>query len=161
MEESAALFEQFLLHLNQNMKKGDYFENVIQGSSMGEEIVRLALLRMEEKHMDYSGDYPHHHSRLNIAYDANFFGANIPLGYQYQVYSEHWYKSNYFGIIPLFLSGFLYNTVNQKSFKELVMYHAASYNDNIFTYPNQNIGYTVPGYHWRRQGFLDAFECSG
>ncbi len=159
MEESAALFERFLIHLNQNMKKGDYFENVIQGSSMGEEIVRLTLLRMEQKHMDYSQNYPHHHSRLNISYDANFFGANIPLGYQYQVYSEHWYKSNYFGIIPLFLSGFLYNTVNQKSFKELVAYHAASYNDNIFTYPNQNIGYTVPTYHWRRQGFLDALNA--
>lgn len=159
MEESAALFERFLLHLNQNMKKGDYFENIIQGSSMGEEIVRLALLRMEQKHMDYTQNYPHHRSRLNISYDANFFGANIPLGYQYQVYSEHWYKSNYFGVIPLFLSGFLYNTVNQKSFKELVAYHAASYNDNIFTYPNQNINYTVPSYHWRRQGFLDALNA--
>ncbi|MGV3610880.1 MAG: T9SS type A sorting domain-containing protein [Fluviicola sp.] len=160
MEESAALFERFLNHLNQNMKKGDYFENIIQGSSMGEEIVRLALLRMEKKHMDYNQNYPHHHSRLNIAYDANFFGANIPLGYQYQVYSAHWYKSNYFGIIPLFLSGFLYNTVNQKSFKELVAYHAASYNDNIFTNPNQNIGYTVPTYHWRRQGFLNALDAA-
>lgn len=159
MEESAALFERFLIHLNQNMKKGDYFENVIQGSSMGEEIVRLTLLRMEKKHMDYSQDYPHHHSRLNIAYDANFFGANIPLGYQYQVYSEHWYKSNYFGVIPLFLSGFLYNTVNQKSFKELVAYHAASYSDGIFTGPILNIPYTEPSHHWRRQGFLDALDA--
>lgn len=160
MEESAALFERFLIHLNQNMKKGDYFENVIQGSSMGEEIVRLTLLRMEQKHLDYNQNYPHHHSRLNISYDANFFGANIPLGYQYQVYSGHWYKSNYFGIIPLFLSGFLYNTVNQKSFKELVAYHAASYSDEIFTNPNQIIPYTVPSHHWRRQGFLNALDAA-
>lgn len=159
MEESAALFERFLLHLNQNMKKGDYFENVIQGSSMGEEIVRLTLLRMEKKHMDYNQNYPHHHSRLNISYDANFFGANIPLGYQYQVYSEHWYKSNYFGVIPLFLSSFLYNTVNQKAFKELVAYHAAFNNDNIFIHPIWNIGYTEPTYHWRRQGFLNALNA--
>ncbi|MNK12807.1 hypothetical protein D3C87_308840 [compost metagenome] len=159
MEESAALLERLLLHLNLNMKKGDYFENIIQGSSMGEEIVRLTLLRMEKKHMDYNDDYPHHHTRLNVSYDANFYGANIPLGYQYQVYSEHWYKTNYFGIVDMFLSGFLYNTVNQKTFKELVMYHAASYNDNIFTSPNQIIPYTTPSHHWRRQGFLNALAA--
>lgn len=158
MAESADLLEKFLLHLNLNMKKGDYFENIIQGSSMGEEIARLTLLRMEHKHMDYNDDYPHHHTRLNIAYDANFYGANIPLGYQYQVYSEHYYKSNYFGIVNFFLSSFLYATINQKTFKELVTYHAASYNDNIFTYPNSTVN-TIPTHHWRRQGFYDALNA--
>ncbi len=158
MVESANLFEKFLLHLNLNMKKGGYFENIIQGSSMGEEIVRLTLLRMEKKHLVIGDNYPHHHSRLNIAYDANFYGANIPLGYQYQIYSAHYYKTNYFGAINYFLSSFLYATINQKTFKELVAYHAASYNDNIFSYPNQVIGYTVPNHHWRRQGYLNALS---
>lgn len=159
MEESATLFEEFLLHLNLNMKKGDYFENIIQGSSMGEDIVRLTLLRMEKKHMDYNDDYPHHHSRLNIAYDANFYGANIPLSYQYQIYSEHYHKSNYLGFVNAFLSQFLYKTVTQKVFKELVTYHAASSDENIFKLPVHVINYTEPTHHWRRQGFLNALDA--
>jgi hypothetical protein len=159
MEESAALFEEFLIHLNMNMKKGDYFENIIQGSSMGEEIARLTLLRMEQKHMDYSQNYPHHHSRLNISYDANFFGANIPLAYQYQIYSEHYHKSNYLGFVNWFLSWFLHKTVTQKTFKELVTYHADNDDENIFLWPIDVRGYREPTHHWRRQGFYNALNA--
>ncbi|TSJ39995.1 T9SS type A sorting domain-containing protein [Fluviicola chungangensis] len=171
MQESASLLETFLNDLNLNLKSGQYFENIIQGSSMGEDIARLALLRMEQKHLDYSQNNPHHHSRLNIAYDANFYGANIPLGYQYQVYSANYYKSNVLGgnafgtPTPLvngvhyFLATFLLGTINQKTFKELVAYHAANYSDNIFLSPVQEINYTEPSYHWRRQNFLDALSA--
>lgn len=171
MQESAGLLETFLIDLNMNLKTGQYFENIIQGSSMGEEIARLTLLRMEKKHMDYSQNYPHHHTRLNNAYDANFFGANIPLGYQYQIYSANYYKSNILGgngymtPTPLvngvhyFLSTFLLATINQKSFKELVAYHAAFDNDNIFMSPIQEMNYVEPSYHGRRQDFLDALSA--
>ncbi|MDR0802862.1 hypothetical protein, partial [Fluviicola sp.] len=86
MQESAALLERFINELNMHMKTGDYFENIIQGCSMGEDIARLTLLNMEKKHLASGSTAPHHHTRLNISYDANFYGANIPLGYQYQVY---------------------------------------------------------------------------
>lgn len=170
MQEAATLLETFINHVNLNMKSGQYFENIIQGSSMGEDIARLALLRMEKKHMDYNQNYPHHHTRLNIAYDANFYGANIPLAYQYQIYSAQYYKSNYMGGLTsgattinvnntwYFLSAFLYATINQKTFKELVAYHAASYSDNIFLSPVQEINYHEPTHHWRRQGFLNALN---
>ncbi len=159
MQEAASLLETFLIELNMNLKTGQYFENIIQGSSMGEDIARLALLRMEQKHMDYNQNYPHHHSRLNIAYDANFYGANIPLGYQYQVYSGNYYRSANMGVLRGFLCDFLLATLNQKTFKELVMYHAASSSDNIFLSPVQEIGYTEPTHHWRRQNFLDALSA--
>jgi hypothetical protein len=96
---------------------------------------------------------------LNISYDANFYGANIPLGYQYQVYSAKYYPSNYLGLPDFFLSTFLYATVNQKTFRELVAYHAAATSDNIFLFPIQKISYTEPTHHWRRQNFLNALNA--
>jgi hypothetical protein len=159
MQESAVLLERFLLHLNQNMKKGDYYENLIQGSSMGEDIVRLTLLTMEKKHFE-NPLYPHHHTRLNIAYDANFYGANIPLGYQYQIVSANYHPS-IFGsssIIPFFLQNFLYLTIYQKTVKELLMYHAMGTSDNILQsyHSEQNL---EPKMHWRREGFLNALAA--
>ncbi|MDR0802900.1 hypothetical protein, partial [Fluviicola sp.] len=83
-------------------------------------------------HLASGSTAPHHHTRLNISYDANFYGANIPLGYQYQVYSANYYKSNYLGLPDFFLSTFLYATVNQKTFRELVGRHTVTI---FFSFP--------------------------
>jgi hypothetical protein len=48
MQESTVLLEHFINDLNMHMKTGDYFESIIQGCSMGEDIARLALLNMEK-----------------------------------------------------------------------------------------------------------------
>lgn len=153
LADCANLLEQFFIEFNDNIKSNDQHENVVQGSSMGEDIVRLALLKMEKKHFQ-DNSYPHHHCRLNIAHDANFYGANIPLGYQYQIYSSFW-NGDYFTFQPLrlFLRIFLYSTLEQKSLKELLTYHGTGnfpetqYISNNFT---QNI---IPTQHWRKDGF--------
>ena len=157
LQEAATLFEDFILYLNADFKTGDYFENVIQANSMGEDIVRLALLTMEKKHFTVPG-YPHHRSRLNIAYDANLYGANIPLGYQYQVVSAFKRHSMVFGVAPFFLSSFLYATIMQKAFKELITYHATATDESIFNQNNYQAD-IVPTHHWRRQSFLDALQA--
>jgi hypothetical protein len=65
-----------------NYKKDTYFptehyENIIMGYSMGGQVARYALLKMEKQHMENGGS--HHHSRLYLPFDSPHHGANIPL----------------------------------------------------------------------------------
>lgn len=130
MVESAELLEKFILKLNE-LKSSEGQENIIQGSSMSADIARLTLLRMEKKHFE-DPTYPHHHTRLFISYDANFYGANIPLAYQYQIYSHYNFPHAVnTPIIGNFLSLFLYATMQQKTVKELLMYHATATDHNL------------------------------
>ncbi len=157
MAESAVLLEKFIIWVN--TMKGAYSgqENVIQGNSMGSDIARLTLLTMEKKHFENPA-YPHHHTRLNISYDGNFYGANIPLGYQAQIISAFKYPA-FFNIFTYLqkatLGVFLYATLNQKTVKELLMYHVNAINEPIFVYPHENHSYVTPTHHWRRQGYYD------
>ena len=124
MQESAELFIRFLEQLNID-KVNPYNENIIQGSSMGADIVRLALMKMEKEHWNNS-TYPHHHSRLFISHDANYYGANIPLSYQYQIYSGFYHSpppTSIFSGESYYLRAFLYSTLKQKTLKELLSYH--------------------------------------
>lgn len=158
MIESADLFIDFLNDLNERKGDAGYHENVIQGSSMGADIVRLALLKMEKLHFE-DNDYPHHHSRLYLAYDANFFGANISLAYQYQIYSGFLYP-NLIGNLSLpnyFLKTFLFATMQQKTVKELLMYHATASGNNLFNFPENTINWK-PSYHNNRQVYYDALD---
>lgn len=164
MEQSAELLVKFLELLNElKGGQGSGQENIIQGSSMSADIARLALLRMEKKHFE-DNNYTHHHSRLFIAYDANFYGANLPLAYQNQVYSYFYHPapsfmglSTFFGV-KQFFSTYLFATMQQKTVKELLMYHATAYDDNLFNAPNYQTSYT-PTHHWRRQGVLNALDA--
>ncbi|MDX1651104.1 MAG: T9SS type A sorting domain-containing protein [Brumimicrobium sp.] len=158
MLESADLFIKFLRDLNNKKGLGGYHENVIQGSSMGADIVRLALLKMEKLHFE-NNSYPHHHSRLFLAYDANFYGGNIPLAYQYQIYSGFLYP-NLIGNLSLpnsFLKTFLYATMEQKTVKELLTYHAKGTGNDLFLYPQNTINWK-PTHHNNRQVYYNALN---
>ena len=160
ISEAANLLIRFIENLNIN-KQDKYNENVIQGCSMGSDVVRLALLRMERFHWD-DNSYSHHHCRLNIGYDGNYYGANVPLAYQYLIYSgyQHAIMSPFpslVGTLGNFVKTFLHATMEQKATKELVMYHAQAPFSTIFPLPNMQYNLT-PTHHWRRQGFLNALN---
>lgn len=159
MQESAALLEQFINYLNEEYKENDDYENVIQGSSMGSDIARLTLLKMEKLHFE-DQNYPNHHTRLFIAHDGNFYGASLPLSVQYHIYSEWNYQSllntSYLGI-PVFLKLFLYSTMNQKTVKELLTYHALANDNDLFSTAYYD-GNFKPTHHSLRQSYYDALS---
>jgi hypothetical protein len=49
--------------------------------------------------------------------------------------------------------------MNQKTVKELLMYHAKSMSENIFQFPGEIYSLVTPSHHWRRQGFYDQLEA--
>lgn len=160
MIEAANLFIEFLTDLN-NQNQYRYEENVISASSMSSDIVRLALMKMDKLHLN-SNSYNHHHSRLLIHYDANLFGANIPLATQHQIYSGH--LSPGFGTIGIspasfttFLKTYLVNTMEQKVLKELVRYHAAATGAKDFINPVKTLD-IVPTHDQKRQTFLNELD---
>jgi hypothetical protein len=166
MIESAELLMKFIEEVNAAKNTSLGHENILQGSSMSADIARLTLLTMEKKHLE-DDSYPHHHSRLNIAYDANYYGANLPLSYQYQIISHVKYPAaNILGIpgtlayqaAKLALSLFLYSSLEQKAMKQLLQYHALASDDLLFTSPFVNID-IVPSMHPRRQEFYDALNA--
>lgn len=155
MEQSAELLIRFIEDIN-SQKQDDRIENVIQGSSMGADIVRLALMKMENNHFA-DNTYPHHHTRLFISHDANFYGANIPLAYQYHVYSGfHHTPPSTSPIVgeSFYIKALLYAIMEQKSLKELVTYHAKG-NGFPFALPVKSKD-IVPNHHERRTNFLTA-----
>lgn len=160
MLESADLFRKFLEDVNyEKLDKAN--ENIVQGSSMGSDIVRLAILQMEYEHFN-NNSYPHHHTRLFIHYDPNLWGANIPLAYQYQIVSGL--------LMPQFaspepiLDGIfnllktdLYATVQQRTVKQLLRYHALANLSVPFTSP-LSINNIEPDMHPLRYEFYAALN---
>ena len=61
------------------------WENILIGYSMGGQVIRYALKKMEFDHMN--NRKPHHHSRLYIPFDSPHQGANIPMFTQF-VYQD-------------------------------------------------------------------------
>lgn len=184
--EMSHLFEKFLTYINAiKQPSGDsYYENVIQGSSMGASIVRLALLRMEKKHFENNAQ--HHHSRLFISYDANYHGGNIPYSYVSMIYSQFKHQDPVvlnslniplaaipgFPILPVlpnpiviptatFLNYFLYASMEQRATKQLLRYHPMTANRNT-DFPNQphvsNV--LVPQRHQLRQDYLNEVNAN-
>lgn len=147
IEASTNLFKQMIKHINL-LKGGSYHENVIMSTSMSCDITSLALLEMEKEYQeDQTGLLPYHHCREYIAYDGNYYGANIPLAYQYQIYSGFRYPvySNLAQILPgpnwiyyayqgikTFFTSFLYATMEQRAVKDLLIYHAEASENNMF-----------------------------
>lgn len=139
-DDASELFVKFIQMVNdrKTVDSGGYHENVIQGNSMGADVVRLALIKMENRHFDYGSD--HHHSRLFISDDANYYGANIPLSQQYLIKSKL-FHTPITGWIPswLFYLGANY-IIEAKLFRELVKYHcnpnfySPDFGDPHFTY---------------------------
>lgn len=160
MQESADLLIKFLDWVNQN-KEDSYAENVMHASSMGADIGRLALMKMEHEHM--TGTRDHHHTRLFNSYDGNFYGANIPLAYQYMVKSSAIYPNFSIatgpGVVRMFLNLFLNSTIRQKTVQELLSYHAytGGLTASHFASPILEVNVT-PTHHEKRQDYLDALD---
>lgn len=88
--EDASMLIQNLIAIVNNQKTNAYpnesWENVLMGFSMGGQIARHALKRMEYLHMTIP-NVPHHHTRLFIPFDSPNQGANIPMFTQF-VYKD-------------------------------------------------------------------------
>ncbi|WP_343634664.1 hypothetical protein [Fluviicola sp.] len=84
VEKNADLLEQLINLVNtRKMENDSYQENIIMGFSAGSLATRLALQKMEYKHLNANG--PHPHTKLYISNDGEHGGANIPLGMQHAV----------------------------------------------------------------------------
>jgi hypothetical protein len=84
IEKNAELLEKLInLVNNRKMQNDSYQENIIMGFSAGSLATRLALQKMEFKHLNANG--PHPHTKLYISNDGEHGGANIPLGMQHAV----------------------------------------------------------------------------
>lgn len=84
IEKNVELLEKLIVLVN-NLKtqNGSYQENIIMGFSAGSLATRLALQKMEYKHLNANG--PHPHTKLYISNDGEHGGANVPLGMQHAV----------------------------------------------------------------------------
>ena len=129
--ESAKLLKDFIHYVNNRKttvsSMGAYNENVIMAASMSCDVARLALLMMEKEHIQGAN---HHHTRLLISYDGNFYGANIPLASQAMLYSNAEVPK------PIALSQtllfYMYTAMKQKATKQLLAYHIADANENPY-----------------------------
>lgn len=84
VEKNAELLEQLINLVNtRKMQNDSYQENIIMGFSAGSLATRLALQKMEYRHLNENG--PHPHTKLYISNDGEHGGANIPLGMQHAV----------------------------------------------------------------------------
>lgn len=84
VEKNADLLEQLInLVNNRKMQNDSYQENIIMGFSAGSLATRLALQKMEYKHLNANGTHPH--TKLYISNDGEHGGANVPLGMQHAV----------------------------------------------------------------------------
>lgn len=80
LELAAQALAEYITMLNQNKKEefpDEDWENILMGYSMGGQIARYCLKKMEKEHMDNGA--PHHHTRLYIPFDSPHLGANIPM----------------------------------------------------------------------------------
>jgi hypothetical protein len=147
LETSAQALIEYLTMLNENKHEGyprEDWENILMGYSMGGQIARYALKKMEKFHMDYGT--PHHHTRLYIPFDSPHLGANIPMFTQF-VYKEL-SGSN------LFAAG-AYNSLVDEASKDMSITHVnglylSSISGNAFTYD--------PGITEEREDFVNALD---
>lgn len=97
IEKNAELLEQLINLVNTSKMQNDsYQENIIMGFSAGSLATRLALQKMEYKHLNQNG--PHPHTKLYISNDGEHGGANVPLGLQHAVEYLWEYEYNSFWI---------------------------------------------------------------
>lgn len=146
-DDASELFIQFLNMLNarKDQDADAYYENIIQGNSMGADVVRLALIKMENAH--FNQNKPHHHSRLFISHDANYYGANIPLSQQYLAKSKLSHTP-LTGFLPYIIYLYINDVMEATLFRELVLYHCNPAINNYPDFNNNNIDESlIPSAH--------------
>lgn len=156
---NAELVERALNWVNdQKMANGSYEENIVQGISAGALAVKLALLKMENAHLNASG--PHPHVKLFISDEGENQGANIPLALQHHaVFLDQYAHSNntvWFGnptMSPGAVMYILRYAIDAPLSKELLRYHhsqtGASY-----------LGFYGQGAHPLRSAFLSELSAN-
>ncbi|MNU69210.1 hypothetical protein D3C71_585930 [compost metagenome] len=130
IEKNAELLEQLInLVNNRKFQNDSYQENIIMGFSAGSLATRLALQKMEYKHLNANGLHPH--TKLYISNDGEHGGANIPLGMQHAVdylwvydYNQLWSNVPFIGpaIENHFKTYALYYILNAPLSKQLLHY---------------------------------------
>ncbi|OFZ66050.1 MAG: hypothetical protein A3D92_01840 [Bacteroidetes bacterium RIFCSPHIGHO2_02_FULL_44_7] len=149
--EAADLLVDFLKYIQEN-KVTDY-ENVISASSMSSDIATLALLKMEALN-EIVPNFPHHHSRLVIHFDANVWGANLPYSSLLQIYSGYLNPSmNTIDLQTSYLRTYLFATMEQKATQELLRYHPAASIGNLEYFSPILTKTVIPKTHARRLNF--------
>lgn len=116
LEQAGDFLAAFITHVN--TKKGeDYpnenWENIVMGYSMGGQLARYALKKIEKSHMDDVRN-PHHHTRLYIPFDSPHHGANIPMFTQIVYYDMR--DRNLFAM-------FAYKALTDEASKDMSIYH--------------------------------------
>ena len=123
VEKNAELLEKLINHINNvKFQNNSYQENVIMGFSAGSLATRLALQKMEYKHLHANG--PHPHTRLYISNDGEHGGANIPLGMQHAV--EYLWEYEYNNIFTDYTTYALHYILNAPLSKQLLHYFHTS-----------------------------------
>lgn len=80
LEQAGQALSEYITEINE-LKQQEFpnesWENIVVGYSMGGQIARYCLKKMEYNHMVLGA--PHHHTRLYIPFDSPHLGANIPM----------------------------------------------------------------------------------
>jgi hypothetical protein len=148
LETSAQALIEYLTMLNENKHEGyprEDWENILMGYSMGGQIARYALKKMEKFHMDYGT--PHHHTRLYIPFDSPHLGANIPM------FTQLVYREFSFDIFAM--GGYM--ALTDEASKDMSIAHVLG---SSITNSSGNIYNVYPGITSERQNFVNALNNS-
>ncbi len=146
LEAGGTALAEFIKDINvrkKNLFPNEDWENIVMGYSMGGQLSRYALLKMEKEHMEQGK--PHHHTRLYIPFDSPHHGANIPLTTQavYKSYSGY----NLFAYLA-------YASLIDAASSDMSFYHINGGSTNT----TSNAIYISPGAHIAGVGFQNAVK---
>jgi hypothetical protein len=148
LELSGGAVAKFISYINWK-KHDDYpnenWENIVMGYSMGGQITRYALKKLEKEHMD-DWRNPHPHSRLYIPFDSPHLGANIPMFTQ-AVYYDLRNK--------IFQASEAFESLTDGASKDMGTYNIT--NSNL-THGGGNNYYIYPAPAVERNTFINALE---
>lgn len=147
LEQAADALIQYIKMINENKKIGypnEDWENIISGYSMGGQIARYALKKMEKQHMDQGT--AHHHTRLYIPFDSPHLGANIPMFTQL-VYKEL--------RITNILATLAYESLIDEASKDMGIAHV---HGSTISNPSGNTYNVYPGITSERASFVNDLE---
>ena len=99
------------------IQNGSYEENIVLGYSAGGVSSRMALLKMEKRHLEQGED--HHHTKLYISFDGEHQGANMPLATQYMV--KHLYDNS--GLPNMGLYHYALNYILEAPLSQNLLYY--------------------------------------
>lgn len=154
LETAAQALSEYITEINE-LKQQEFpnesWENIVIGYSMGGQIARYCLKKMEYDHM-VSGA-PHHHTRLYIPFDSPHWGANIPL------FAQAVYKD--LKNLNIF-AGLSYIALDDAASRDMSVAHI---NGSVTSIEaggsgNPDIYHIIPGPTYERNQFMNALYQS-